>query len=67
MPMKWYDHLRYLNVSLEVMARSIIVFSMFLLIALEILSLPLTIRFFCSVVSSLRAAGSKLRMNYSFY
>jgi hypothetical protein len=47
-----------MNVSLEVTARYIIVFSIFLLMALVILVLLETIFFFCSVSSYRLAAGS---------
>jgi hypothetical protein len=61
-----YHFLRYLKVSLWVFARYIITFSMFLLIALEILSLPETMRLRCSVDYSLRAAGSNSKKGYNF-
>lgn len=59
---KWNnDHiLRNLNFYLPVVALSIMVFSMFLLMVLVILSLLVTIFFFCSFSGADRAAGSML-------
>ncbi len=62
-----WDHFRKLNLSFEVSARSFIVFSIFLLIALVILLLLPTIFFFAYVFSSLRAAGSMLDQSNTIF
>jgi len=52
------DHFKNLKCYLDVTARSIIVFSIFLLMAFVILSLPWVILWVCYVFASDRAAGS---------